>query len=240
MTGQNLTSHISSLTSKKHYAIIVAGGSGTRMQSVVPKQFLLLNGLPVLMHTIQAFVQSSLNPSIILVLPAGYHTYWQQLCNTYAFTAPHFLVPGGETRFHSVKNGLDKITDDALVAVHDAVRPLTSVQIIETSYRHAQKYGNAVTAVKSRDSVRQLVNGRSVSLRRDEIYLIQTPQTFRAGMLKKAYEQPFDEKFTDDASVVEQYGVEIHLTPGDHQNIKITFPEDIAIAELLLNKKPPA
>lgn len=223
----------------KYYAIIVAGGSGTRMQTTVPKQFLLLNGLPVLMHTIRAFEQSCVTPDIILVLPTGYHAYWQQLCNVHQFTTPHLLVAGGETRFHSVKNGLDQIiNDDVLIAVHDAVRPLTSRHIIETSYQHAEKYGNAVTAVKSRDSIRQLTNGRSVSLLRDEIYLIQTPQTFRADILRKAYEQPYSEKFTDDASVVEQYGVEIQITEGDHQNIKITFPEDIAIAELLLSKKP--
>jgi 2-C-methyl-D-erythritol 4-phosphate cytidylyltransferase len=224
----------------KTYAIIVAGGSGTRMQSAVPKQFLLLNGTPVLMHTIQAFGQSSVKPDIILILPTGYHTYWQQLCNAHKFNIPHILVAGGETRFHSVKNGLDQIADDnALIAVHDAVRPLTSGHIIETSYQHAEKHGNAVTAVKSRDSVRQLVNGRSVSLLRDQIYLIQTPQTFKASLLKKAYQQPYSENFTDDASVVEQYGVEIYLTEGNHQNIKITFPEDIAIAELLLSKKTP-
>ncbi|MDN3547067.1 2-C-methyl-D-erythritol 4-phosphate cytidylyltransferase [Mucilaginibacter aquaedulcis] len=227
--------------SQKNYAIIVAGGSGSRMQSALPKQFLLLNGLPVLMHTIRAFEQTSVKPGIILVLPASYHEYWQELCQTYQFTTPHLLVTGGQTRFHSVKNGIDQITeDDALIAVHDAVRPLTSRQIIETSYLHAFEHGNAVTAVKSRDSVRQLVNHTSVSLIRDHIYLIQTPQTFKAALLKKAYQQPYSEKFTDDASVVEQLGVEIQLTEGDYQNIKITFPEDIAIAELLLNKKPSA
>ena len=223
----------------KYYAVIVAGGSGTRMQSAVPKQFLLLNGLPVLMHTIRAFEQSCVTPAIVLVLPLAYHAYWQQLCDVHAFTTPHLLVAGGETRFHSVKNGIDQIPDhDALIAVHDAVRPLTSKQIIEKSYQHAEKHGNAVTAVKSRDSVRQLVNGKSVSLLRDQIYLIQTPQTFKADLLKKAYEQSYNDKFTDDASVVEQYGIEIHLTEGNHQNIKITFSEDITIAELLLSKKP--
>ncbi|MDR6944503.1 2-C-methyl-D-erythritol 4-phosphate cytidylyltransferase [Mucilaginibacter pocheonensis] len=223
----------------KYYAIIVAGGSGARMQSAVPKQFLLLNGLPVLMYTIQAFRQSSVMPDIVLVLPASYHNYWQQLCTDHGFNIPHLLVAGGETRFHSVKNGLDQIPDNnSLIAVHDAVRPLTSQHIIETSYHHAEKHGNAVTAVKSRDSVRQLINHTSVSLLRDQVYLVQTPQTFKASLLRKAYEQPYNAKFTDDASVVEQYGIEIHLTEGDHQNIKITFPEDIAIAELLLNLKP--
>jgi 2-C-methyl-D-erythritol 4-phosphate cytidylyltransferase len=242
MGEQKLTSHISHLTSKKNYAIIVAGGTGTRMQSAVPKQFLLLNGLPVLMHTILAFTQSSIKPDIILVLPAAYHDYWKELCDTHKFDISHSLVNGGETRFHSVKNGLEQIlpNDEILVAIHDAVRPLTSHHIIEASYLHAQEQGNAVTAVKSRDSVRQLINSTSVSLLRDQIYLIQTPQTFKAGLLKKAYEQPYSEIFTDDASVVEQNGVEIHLTEGSYQNIKITFPEDIAIAELLLSKKPQA
>jgi 2-C-methyl-D-erythritol 4-phosphate cytidylyltransferase len=242
MDEQNLKSQISDLLSKKNYAIIVAGGTGTRMQTAVPKQFLLLHGLPVLMHTILAFIQSAIKPDIILVLPAAYHDYWKELCNTHQFDTPHQLVTGGEARFHSVKNGLDLIPADenTLVAIHDAVRPLTSSHIIETSYQYAQEHGNAVTAVKSRDSVRQLVNNRSVSLLRDQIYLIQTPQTFKASLLKKAYEQPYSESFTDDASVVEQYGAEIHLTEGSHQNIKITFPEDIAIAELLLNKKPQA
>ena len=239
MNEQNLTSHISNLKSKNHYAIIVAGGTGTRMQSAVPKQFLLLHGLPVLMHTILAFTQSAIKPNIILVLPAAYHDYWKELCNNHQFDTPHTLVNGGEARFHSVKNGLDLIPadDNILVAIHDAVRPLTSSQVIETSYLYAQEHGNAVTAVKSRDSVRQLINNTSVSLLRDQIYLIQTPQTFKAGLLKKAYEQPYSENFTDDASVVEKYGTEIHLTEGSHQNIKITFPEDIAIAELLLKRK---
>lgn len=237
MENPNLKSPISNLISK--YVIIVAGGSGTRMGSSVPKQFLLVNGLPVLMHTMRAFHNSDVNTGIILVLHVDFHAYWNELCTKHNFTIPHLLVAGGETRFHSVKNGLDKIqcTDDALIAVHDAVRPLTSAAIIKTSYYHAHEHGNAVTAVKSRDSVRQVIDGRSVSLLRDHIYLVQTPQTFRAGLLRKAYEQAFNPKFTDDASVVEELGVEIQLTAGDHENIKITFPGDIAIAELLLTKK---
>jgi 2-C-methyl-D-erythritol 4-phosphate cytidylyltransferase len=209
------------------------------MQSAVPKQFLLLSGKPVLMHTITAFEQAEAKPGIILVLPADYHTYWHQLIQEYSFTIPHQLVTGGETRFHSVKNGLDLITDqEALIAVQDAVRPLVSPAIIDEAYRCAAEHGTAVVAVKSRDSIRQVKDGRSISLIRDEIYLVQTPQTFKASLLRKAYEQLFDTKFTDDASVVEQYGAEIKLTQGDYSNIKITFPEDIAIAELLLSKKP--
>ncbi len=228
-------SHSSNLTSQ-NYVIIVAGGSGTRMQSAVPKQFLLLNGKPVLMHTIEAFHHSASNPQIIIVLHPDYHSYWEQLCKEHQFNIPYQLVKGGETRFHSVKNGLDTIADDtgALIAIHDAVRPLASAPIINESYKHTAQHGNAVAAVKSRDSVRRLKNGVSESLIRDEIYLVQTPQTFQAAQLKKAYLQPYDDKFTDDASVVEETGVKINLIEGSYQNIKITFPEDIAIAEWLM------
>lgn len=221
----------------KNYAIIVAGGTGSRMQATIPKQFLLLNGLPVLMHTIQAFYDSNSQPQIILVLPADAISYWDELCKQYNFDTPHKVVSGGKTRFHSVKNGLDTIIDtNAIVAIHDAVRPLTSVQIIDNSFIDAAKYGNAVVAVKSRDSIRQVKNEVSASLIRDEIYLVQTPQTFQLTQLKKGYEQVYDPKFTDDASVVEETGIAIRLVDGDYRNIKITFPEDIAIAELLLKQ----
>jgi 2-C-methyl-D-erythritol 4-phosphate cytidylyltransferase len=227
----------SEIQNPKSYAIIVAGGSGKRMQAIVPKQFLLLNGRPVLMYTIEAFHHSTYHPQIILVLHANFHTYWQELCQEHGFDIPHRLVSGGETRFHSVKNGLDLVDDESLIAVHDAVRPLTSMAIIDAAYAQAIEYGNAVTAVKSRDSVRAVRNGHSESLLREEIYLVQTPQTFKSGILKKAYLQPFNEGFTDDASVVEKDGHPIHLTEGDYRNIKITYPEDIAIAELLLKQR---
>lgn len=227
----------SNIPTPNTYAIIVAGGSGTRMQAIVPKQFLLLNGRPVLMYTIEAFNQSAYRPQIILVLHPNFHTYWQELCRGHQFTIPHQLVSGGETRFHSVKNGLELVDDAGIVAVQDAVRPLTGVSIIDAAYAQAQEYGNAVTAVKSRDSVRSLRNGRSASLLRDEIYLVQTPQTFKAIVLKKAYLQPFNEGFTDDASVAEKDGATIHLTEGSYTNLKITYPEDIAIAEMLLKQR---
>lgn len=221
----------------KYYAIIVAGGSGSRMHSAVPKQFLLLNGLPTLMHTINAFHNCQTHPEIIVVLPSDSHDYWNTLCTSHNFDIPHQLVSGGETRFHSVKNGLGLINDeDAIIAVHDAVRPLISNEIIDDSYECAAKYGNAIVAIKSRDSVRQIKDNRSVSLVRDEIYLIQTPQTFQLAQLKNAYLQPYHNNFTDDASVVEQTGVNINLISGSYQNIKITFPEDIAIAEFLLKQ----
>ena len=236
MSDPNLTSQISHLKSK-YYAIIVAGGSGTRMRSAVPKQFLLLNGIPVLMHTINAFNSCTIKPAIIVVLHPDSHEYWNQLCAEHNFTVPHQLVSGGETRFHSVKNGINLVEEeDAIIAIHDAVRPLVTCGIIDESYECAEKYGNAIVAVKSRDSVRQIRDNRSQSLNRDDIYLIQTPQTFQAGQLKKAYIQLYQESFTDDASVVEQTGVNINLIGGSHQNIKITFPEDIAIAEFLLKQ----
>ncbi|MDB5159181.1 MAG: 2-C-methyl-D-erythritol 4-phosphate cytidylyltransferase [Mucilaginibacter sp.] len=229
----------SEIRNQKNYAIIVAGGSGSRMLSAVPKQFLLLNGLPVLMHTLLAFHNCDAGPQLILVLPAAYHDYWTELCTTHNFTIPHQLVSGGDTRFHSVKNGLDLIPDyeDSLIAVQDAVRPLTDCKIIDHAYQHAAANGNAIVAVKSRDSIRQIKGDASVALTRDEIYLVQTPQTFQSAQLKKAYQQSYHSKFTDDASVVEETGVKIHLVEGNYQNIKITFPEDIVIAELLLKSK---
>ncbi len=216
------------------YAIIVAGGSGTRMQSAVPKQFLLLNGLPVLMHTLLAFNRASSKPKLIVVLPEAFHQYWLELCAEHQFTMEHELIGGGPTRFHSVKNGLSLVPKDALVAVHDAVRPLVSAEVIEAAYKQATSQGAVIVAVKSRDSVRQAKGAYNQSLLRDEIYLVQTPQTFKADLLKQAYEHPYQESFTDDASVAEHAGFAIHIAEGDYQNFKITFPEDIAIAELLL------
>ncbi|MES2268853.1 MAG: 2-C-methyl-D-erythritol 4-phosphate cytidylyltransferase [Bacteroidota bacterium] len=236
MSATDLKSKISNLKSK--FVVIVAGGSGSRMQSALPKQFIELCGEPVLMHTIRAFKRSISSPQIILALHTSYHDLWGQLCSKHNFTIQHTVIAGGETRFHSVKNAVDTIDDaDALIAVHDAVRPLVSTTIIDEAYQCAYDNSTAVTAVKSRDSIRQVTNGTSASLNRDNIYLVQTPQTFSAAILKKAYEQPYADHFTDDASVVEQSGVAITLIEGSYSNIKITFPEDITIAEALINKK---
>lgn len=235
MTDGNLTSPISNLTS--NYVIIVAGGSGSRMQSAVPKQFLLLNGKPVLMYTMKAFYNSNSRPAIIVVLPVDYHHYWLELCKDHDFRIPHHLVNGGETRFQSVKNGLGLIeTPDAVIAVHDAVRPLAAINTIDESFTYAREHGNAIVAVKSRDSIRQLKDNVSTALLRDEIYLVQTPQTFQAAILQKAYQQEYSHDFTDDASVVERIGININIIPGSYTNLKITFSEDIAIAEMLLSK----
>ncbi|AMR32118.1 2-C-methyl-D-erythritol 4-phosphate cytidylyltransferase [Mucilaginibacter sp. PAMC 26640] len=234
------TSSIPNLTSKT-YAVIVAGGSGTRMQSVMPKQFILLNGRPVLMHTMEAFRACTAQPELVLVLHTDYHSFWKQLCEEHNFVIKHKLIAGGQTRFHSVKNAIDYITEkNVLIAVHDAVRPLISPTIIDEAFRCAETQGSAVVAVKSRDSVRQTFGERSESLNRDNIYLVQTPQTFKSEILRLAYEQTFDPYFTDDASVVERNGAQITIVQGHHSNIKITFPEDIAIAEAIINKKPQA
>ncbi|MET4083241.1 2-C-methyl-D-erythritol 4-phosphate cytidylyltransferase [Pedobacter sp. UYP30] len=221
----------------KNYAIIVAGGSGKRMKTDLPKQFLLLKGLPVLMHTIKAFAGSKSQPTILLVLHNSFHTYWRGLCCTYKFETPHILVAGGKERFHSVKNALANISNEGLIAVHDGVRPLVSANLIDACFNAAERFGNAIPAVMANESVRRKVENTSLSLNRDEIFLVQTPQVFSSVLLKKAYQQEFSTEFTDDASVVEKDGAEIFLVDGERTNLKITFINDIEIAELCLRKK---
>ena len=213
----------------KYYAIIVAGGSGSRMQTTEAKQFLLLDGLPVLMHTLQAFNDCILKPQILLVLNIHQHQYWEDLCTKFDFAVPHVVVKGGQERYHSVKNALKLIKSNGIVAVHDAVRPLTSASLIEKSFLVAGEKGNAVAAVHPTDSIRVEESNRNKALNRDVVYLIQTPQTFEALQLKKAYQQPFRNDFTDDASVVEYSGYEINLIEGERNNLKITYPIDLTI-----------
>ncbi len=222
----------------KYYAVIVAGGSGTRMNASLPKQFLILNGKPVIMHTISAFFASPQKPEIIVVLNKQYFDSWKDLCRKYQFNIKHKLVAGGSTRFYSVKEALDLIEETSVVAIHDAVRPLINVNIIAEAYEKALNNGNAVVAVPSKDSVRlQEADGISKSLNRNQVFLVQTPQTFQSQLLKKAYEQEYQENFTDDASVVESSGVQINLLPGDPDNFKITFPIDLQVAELILKEE---
>ena len=221
-----------------YYAIIVAGGSGQRMYSDTPKQFILLNNIPILMHTIKAFYQNKFQPEIILVLAKTDEKLWQNLIEQYNFTIPHKIVFGGPERFHSVKNALTQIkNENAVIAVHDAVRPLVSQETISNCYQKASENGNAVAAIPSKDSVRKLADYKSTALLRSEIYLVQTPQTFLYNQLNKAYQQGFSSEFTDDASVVEKAGFTIHLEKGDEFNFKITFIEDLIIAEAILNSK---
>jgi 2-C-methyl-D-erythritol 4-phosphate cytidylyltransferase len=222
----------------KYYAVIVAGGTGSRMKSSSPKQFLLLEGKPILMHTLQAFNACSLNPEIILVLNIHHRHTWEELCETHDFKIPHQVVNGGEERFYSVKNGLSGIKGQAIVAIHDAVRPLVSSELILRCFQKAEENGNAVVGVTPTDSVRRLISeDKTEALDRNKLVLIQTPQTFRIAQLKKAYLQPFRNEFTDDASVVERAGYPVHVIQGERENIKITHSEDLVIASLFLQKK---
>lgn len=222
----------------KYYAIIVAGGKGNRMQNTVAKQFLELNGKPILMHTLEAFHDCVLNPEIILVLNIHQHLFWEELCASHQFKIPHQVIKGGQERFDSVKNGLKIIKGKGIVAIHDAVRPLVTAELILKSFQTAQEKGNAIAAIQPVDSVRIKKEGvASEALNRDELFLIQTPQTFQTEQLKKAYLQPYRNEFTDDASVVEKAGFSINLLPGERSNIKITYEQDLEMAAFLLNKK---
>jgi 2-C-methyl-D-erythritol 4-phosphate cytidylyltransferase len=206
------------------------------MQSDIPKQFMLLNGKPILMHTIEAFYYSDFKPEVIVVLNVDFLTHWEELCEKYNFSIPHTLIKGGLQRFHSVKNGMKSIKGKAIIAIHDAVRPLASNELICRSFREAEETGNAVVAIKSKDSVRQKKGNSSRPLNREEIYLVQTPQTFQFELLNKAYKQEYRNEFTDDASVVERTGVTINLIEGESKNLKITFPEDLSLAEFYLSQ----
>jgi 2-C-methyl-D-erythritol 4-phosphate cytidylyltransferase len=219
------------------YALIVAGGKGTRIKSKLPKQFLELNGLPILMHTINAFVRYSNSVRIILVLPEDDFDIWNALCEKFNFNVPVILQHGGESRFQSVKNGLDKIQGEGLVAIHDGVRPLVSEDIIGASFRLAAVHQSAVAAVRLKESIRMTDQDNTKAMDRSRFRLIQTPQTFQVDLIKKAYQQKEDVSMTDDASVAERDGHVISLFEGSYENIKITTPEDLIIAEALLKQK---
>lgn len=212
------------------YVIITAGGKGERMKNAVPKQFLLLNGLPVIMHSIQAFKSYSSSINIIVVLPEVHIQIWEKLCKEYKFDIKHLVCPGGESRFHSVKNGLGLIIPDGLVAVHDGVRPLVSLALISACFDEAARKGNAVPAIQLTDSAREVSGEENHPIDRTKIRLIQTPQVFKSDTLKQAYSQSYRLSFTDDASVVESLGYAIHLVEGESSNIKITRPEDLRMA----------
>lgn len=218
----------------KRYAVIVAGGSGSRMGSATSKQFLLLGNQPILMHTLSKFDKVS-NVHIILVLPKNEIEIWKQLCSKHNFNVSHQLVEGGITRFDSVKNGLHLVGKDSLVAIHDGVRPLISTSIIEESFQVTEEKGSAVTTVPLKDSIRKKEGATTVSKNRNEFFLVQTPQTFKSSVIKQAYSNSEDgEKYTDDASVFESQGGSINLIEGSYRNIKITTPEDLLIAQELL------
>ncbi len=220
---------------KHEYAIIVAGGKGTRMKSQTPKQFLELDGLPVLMHTINVFFHYSESIRVILVLPEDDLKTWELLCKKYIYQKPLTLAAGGDTRFQSVKNGLEKISEKSgLVAIHDGVRPLVSEDIIAASFRLAAVHGSAVAAVRLKESIRKTDKDNTRAVDRSDYRLIQTPQTFDLSIVKNAYEIKEEPGLTDDASVVERSGHSISLFEGSYSNIKITTPEDMVVAEALL------
>jgi 2-C-methyl-D-erythritol 4-phosphate cytidylyltransferase len=221
---------------QKRWAIIVAGGSGKRMGSELPKQFLLLNKKPILMHSIEAFYNFDASIEFIIVLPRTSFEIWEQLKSDFCFNIPHQTAEGGETRFHSVKQGLSLAGNDGLIAIHDAVRPLVSKPTLDCCFSEAAKTGNAVPYIPLVDSARIVEDTGSKIIDRDKLALIQTPQIFNANLLHKAYKQAYNPLYTDDASVVESIGVKINLVEGNRENIKITTPEDLYVAEAYLKK----
>jgi 2-C-methyl-D-erythritol 4-phosphate cytidylyltransferase len=218
------------------YVIIVAGGSGLRFGAQLPKQFLLLKGKPILMQTIQAFYNYDTSIQIIITLPPHYREYWNQLCEQYNFTINHKVTNGGQTRFHSVKNGLDIITEVGIVAIHDAVRPLVSAETLERCYNTAFQTGNAIPVVKPVDSIREIASDCSFQVDRERYRLVQTPQVFNVDLIKKAFTQEYMPEFTDDASVLEKTGIKINLVDGNYENIKITTQSDLIVASSLFQE----
>ncbi len=218
--------------------IIVAGGSGRRMKTKIPKQFLPIGGLPVLMRTIQVFYDFCEKTQIIIVLPKTQIDYWKQLCLDYKFNIKHTIVEGGSERFFSVKNGIDKITSQSgIVAIHDGVRPLVEAATIQRGVETALKHKTAVPVVPENNSVRIVEAEESRHFDRNKIRIVQTPQIFDINLIKDAYELPFSSLFTDDASVVEKFGEKIYLFDGNMENIKITTKFDLNFANFLLSQK---
>ncbi|MDH5476690.1 MAG: 2-C-methyl-D-erythritol 4-phosphate cytidylyltransferase [Cyclobacteriaceae bacterium] len=220
----------------KKYAVIVAGGKGKRMGSTTPKQYLLLDGYPILMHTLYKFYTYDSTINLILVLPKSDFDLWNTLCEEHDFDIPLQLTFGGDTRFQSVKNGLDLINTEGLVAIHDGVRPLVDNTIIDASFKVALQHKNAITAIPLKDSIRKIDGDKNFAEDRSNYQSIQTPQTFECALIKKAYTTEEQLHFTDDASVAEFAGHKIHLIEGSYKNIKITTTEDLKIAEVLFLK----
>jgi len=215
----------------KKAVVIVAGGSGSRMGSEIPKQFLLLKGKPILVHTIERFYSYCNDIQIVVVLPTGQIERWRQLCNEYNFTISHTITQGGDTRYQSVKNGLALVADDTIVGIHDGVRPLVSTAVIQRCYAEAERGKAVIPAIAAIDSLRMVTANGSMAIDRSAIRLVQTPQVFLKSMIADAYNQPYSPLFTDDASVVEACGQPITLVDGNVENIKITNPIDLTIAD---------
>jgi 2-C-methyl-D-erythritol 4-phosphate cytidylyltransferase len=219
----------------KKFVLIVAGGSGTRMNSNLPKQFIEINGRPVLMHTFDAFCKYDADLEFVLVLPETQVKTWANLCESHRFKIKHKIATGGDTRFYSVKNGLDLIPNSGIVFIHDGVRPLVSVKTLQHCFETANQKGNALPVVSVPESIRMKVGEESKAVDRSKYYLVQTPQTFQTSLIKNAYQNADSDLFTDDATVLEQTGETIHLVEGNRENIKITFPEELFLAMAILS-----
>ncbi|MFH0893319.1 MAG: 2-C-methyl-D-erythritol 4-phosphate cytidylyltransferase [Bacteroidota bacterium] len=220
----------------KKNIIIVAGGTGSRMNAALPKQFLCIAGEPVLYHTLRAFQNFENGIRIIIAMHADYKTLWEDLCTKHSITIPHELVSGGETRFDSVKNALAIADDNCMIGIHDAVRPFVDKETIFQAFKIAEQYGAAIPVIVPTDSLRRLGNEESHSVDRRDFRIVQTPQCFRSELIKKAYLNPRRDQYTDDASVASDAGMRIMLTPGNARNIKITEPLDLLFAESILKE----
>ena len=218
----------------KRYAVIVAGGQGVRMGADRPKQFLEIGGKPILRHTVERFLDFDPSMEIILVLPSAGKAWWRDYCRTEGFLERYSMVSGGITRFHSVQNALRFVGDEGIVAVHDGVRPMIGRELLARLFEAAAVSPAVVPAVPVVESVRRVAEDGSAPVSRDGLVLVQTPQLFDAKILKEAYRQPFSPDFTDDASVVEAAGTPVRIVPGERLNIKITTPDDLALAGKLL------
>lgn len=218
-------------------AIITAGGSGTRMGSLLPKQFLTLNDKPILWYTLRAFIEAFHDISIILVLPKDYIKSGEQLVEEMNIKEQTTLVIGGETRFHSVQNGIQQVKDPAVVFVHDGVRCLITPNLIQRCFEQAIEKGSAIPAVTCTDSVRILNNHSHEAINRDQVKIIQTPQTFLSSILIPAFNLPYQAYFTDEATVVEAFGEPVYLIEGEYANLKITRPTDLLLANAILDER---
>lgn len=220
----------------ERFVLIVAGGTGRRMGSATPKQFLPLAGRPLLMHTIERMHRLSGFAPVTIVLPSEFISLWNNLIEEHKFTLPHTVIEGGKERFHSVKNGLDSLPGEGYVAIHDGVRPLVSAATVDRCFSEAQGSGAAIPVIAPPESVRMVTVRGTLPVNREAIRLVQTPQVFRLDLIKMAYKQEFNSLFTDDASVAEQAGIPVAIVEGNRENVKITMPLDLLFAESVLRE----
>lgn len=220
--------------SLEYFAIITGGGTGSRMGEAIPKQFLPLQGIPIIMHTIRQF--QLLADTIFVTLPKQWFGYWQELQEKHEFNIPHILIEGGNTRFESVKNAVSHLPKEGFVAVHDAVRPFVTSSFIQSCFECAESHGSAVAVVSVKDSLRMIAGTKTKVVDRNDFFAVQTPQVFPCEIIKKAYQQAYQPCFTDDATLVEALGYDIELIQGNELNFKITTKEDLLLAEYIVKQ----